>query len=245
MSSLSLLFFLLPPFSVAATAFIQQERPLLPFFSTSVEYAKHMPSISLYFVRHGQRIDQVDRTWARSSPCPQDPPLTNLGKNQARQTGKIIRDFALESSSNPALFSSQSSSFSTAWSVQRITPPESPDLEGTSNSVQQQQKLMSKTTCRPHHFAIVTSPFLRCSQTAIEMAIGIRAADTSVASATTNTAASSALTSSSRSNSSTMSGPVQIQADQAGGRDLVTVAVESGLAGKDSKKGLSLLCIAL
>ncbi|KAF9276407.1 hypothetical protein BGZ68_010027 [Mortierella alpina] len=55
-----------------------------------------MPNISLYFVRHGQRIDQVDPSWTNTSPCPQDPPLTALGKLQARQTGKMIKDFAYE-----------------------------------------------------------------------------------------------------------------------------------------------------
>ncbi|KAG0299380.1 hypothetical protein BGZ97_003729, partial [Linnemannia gamsii] len=64
-----------------------------------------MPNISLYFVRHGQRIDQVDSSWATTSPCPQDPPLTKLGKLQSQQTGKMIRDFAHEISSSSSLSS--------------------------------------------------------------------------------------------------------------------------------------------
>lgn len=221
-----------------------------------------MPNISLYFVRHGQRIDQVDRNWAQSSPCPQDPPLTDLGKNQARQTGKIIRDFALESSSNLSCgeaFStsdpSSSSRSSAPWSVQRITPPESPDLADSFNSIQLEAPLGTGTgtgtsgmastretrrrsggsTRRPHHFAIVTSPFLRCSQTAIEMAIGIRSTDRASAAAATaapRTAFFSNATSPILGDIREKTRTSLDKTDEACERDQVTIAVESGLAGK-------------
>ncbi|KAF9380828.1 hypothetical protein CPC16_010130, partial [Podila verticillata] len=139
-----------------------------------------MANINLYFVRHGQRIDQIDSTWAATSPCPQDPPLTDQGRKQARQTGKMIRDFALEQShhnkrTNPR--SSQDAARNT--SLQRITPPESPDLGRGPTSSNGSTRTTgatssSSSSTRRHHFAIVTSPFLRCAQTAIEMAIGIR-----------------------------------------------------------------------
>ncbi|KAF9377995.1 hypothetical protein CPB97_009819, partial [Podila verticillata] len=139
-----------------------------------------MANINLYFVRHGQRIDQIDSTWAATSPCPQDPPLTDQGRKQARQTGKMIRDFALEqshhnNSTNPR--SSQDATRNT--SLQRITPPESPDLGHGPTSSNRSTRTTgatssSSSSTRRHHFAIVTSPFLRCAQTAIEMAIGIR-----------------------------------------------------------------------
>ncbi|KAF8937929.1 hypothetical protein BGZ58_001909 [Dissophora ornata] len=146
-----------------------------------------MPGISLYFVRHGQRIDQVNSAWAETSPCPQDPPLTTQGKMQARQTGKMIKDFAHESSSSASFTSSFGKKPTAAetrddpqqqqqyWSVQRITPPESPDInrytldDGGRGGSGGWTGL--DATKRKHHFAIVTSPFLRCSQTAIEMAI--------------------------------------------------------------------------
>ncbi|KAG0044505.1 hypothetical protein BGZ83_010270 [Gryganskiella cystojenkinii] len=224
-------------------------------------------NISLYFVRHGQRIDQVDRTWAQSSPCPQDPPLTDLGKSQARQTGKIIRDFSLEScsnNSNNSLSCSTSTlvndstptsmSSSNSWSVQRNTPPESPDPAAVESDFQTGERsapqVLTTTTTRetrrrsgggsntrrPHHFAIVTSPFLRCSQTAIEMAIGIRTADTSLATVTSAASAAATSFSSSSSSSSPPQPGSQDRARQAavnqaaGDRDLVTIAVESGLA---------------
>lgn len=228
-------------------------RIFLTLYRTNI--GRLMPNISLYFVRHGQRIDQVDRNWAQSSPCPQDPPLTDLGKNQARQTGKIIRDFALESWSNltcgdaiSTFDPSSSSRSSTSWSVQRITPPESPDLADSFNSIQLEAPLgtgtwgststretrrrSSGSSRRPHHFAIVTSPFLRCSQTAIEMAIGIRTADMASATAT---AASKSATFNSATTSPNLGDarerPRQ-SLDKTDERDLVTIAVESGLAGK-------------
>ncbi|KAI1316523.1 hypothetical protein EDD11_009862 [Mortierella claussenii] len=237
-----------------------------------------MPSISLYFVRHGQRIDQVDSAWAATSPCPQDPPLTAQGKLQARQTGRIIRDFAHEisssrhSGSSSTGFTSRSRTRATAtavgaevgaesvltgskstsvpialaknkgndgsqqqqqpqkWTLQRMTPPESPNLtqfQATQpqypSHPQQQDNLhdfsprsmgASHAQKRQHHFAIVTSPFLRCSQTAIEMAIGMRQ------------------TSDDCSTAAGASVGADRNKDGGSQRDLVTISVESGLAGK-------------
>ncbi|KAG0028947.1 hypothetical protein BGZ82_008181 [Podila clonocystis] len=175
-----------------------------------------MANINLYFVRHGQRIDQIDSSWAATSPCPQDPPLTDQGRSQARQTGKMIRDFALEQSQNSKHSNrtkprtSQDATRTT--SVQRITPPESPDLgrippaNGATGGAGAAGPASSSSSGRRHHFAIVTSPFLRCAQTAIEMAIGIAASENG------------------HSNND---------------RD-TTIAVEAGLAGKFSFKWLSL-----
>ncbi|KAG0292726.1 hypothetical protein BGZ98_002479 [Dissophora globulifera] len=219
-----------------------------------------MPAISLYFVRHGQRIDQVDSSWADTSPCPQDPPLTAQGKMQARQTGWMIRDFAHESSSSSASDSScaflsnettvdpQQQQENGKWTVQRITPPDSPDhqshqqatmQDNTANNnsngdatasglpVASEAARRSSTTGaskRKHHFAIVTSPFLRCSQTAIEIAIGMRMSGTNMtigSVATTTTDNNCALTMNN-------AGAGAIEKD----RDLVTISVESALAGK-------------
>ncbi|GJJ70422.1 hypothetical protein EMPS_02771 [Entomortierella parvispora] len=233
--------------SKSFSSYISSSTKRLSFSALSTKSSSSvlMPNISLYFVRHGQRIDQVDKSWAQSSPCPQDPPLTDLGKNQARQTGKIIRDFALESSSNLTcsnVFStltdpSSSSRSSTSWSVQKITPPESPDLADTLSSVQLDEPLETGAseptssretrrrsggnTRRPHHFAILTSPFLRCSQTAIEMAIGIR---------TESAASNSTTTSPSLGEAQEKPRQSLDKIDQACDRDLVTIAVESGLA---------------
>ncbi|KAF9299268.1 hypothetical protein BGZ88_011483 [Linnemannia elongata] len=285
-----------------------------------------MPNISLYFVRHGQRIDQIDPSWATTSPCPQDPPLTQLGKLQARQTGTMIRDFAHESSSSllspPVSISyagghevkmvkvsvpeiqtengsgggnkdeegsapqqqggqgggggggghsdNEASITGTTTTVQRMTPPESPDFsrvplsttETTSplnqdttsraSSTQQGQEQdegratrrvsgpstfssssshvnsnnnsssSSRSKRRPHHFAIVTSPFLRCSQTAIEMAIGMRSLPTTVKSLSGTTGVAE-------------TNPQQQQQQEDG--DVVTIAVETGLSGKLKQNG--------
>ncbi|KAI8606081.1 histidine phosphatase superfamily [Dissophora ornata] len=181
-----------------------------------------MPGISLYFVRHGQRIDQVNSAWAETSPCPQDPPLTTQGKMQARQTGKMIKDFAHESSSSASFTSSFGKKPTAAetrddpqqqqqyWSVQRITPPESPDInrytldDGGRGGSGGWTGL--DATKRKHHFAIVTSPFLRCSQTAIEMAIGMSGDESCTGYAT------------------------KPRDESEKDRDLVTISVESGLA---------------
>ncbi|KAG9073313.1 hypothetical protein KI688_001105 [Linnemannia hyalina] len=284
-----------------------------------------MPNISLYFVRHGQRIDQVDSSWATTSPCPQDPPLTQLGKRQARQTGTMIRDFAHESSSSSlsspvSVFASvsamciddngvkmakvsasgiqtengggggnkdedesvpqqqrgqggsgggrsdnESSATAATTTLQGMTPPESPDLSrappsttgttpphnqdntSTASSTQQGQgqdeekatrrvsgpstfsssshmnsnNSSSRSKRRPHHFAIVTSPFLRCSQTAIEMAIGMRSLPATVKSLSGTTGVAETK-------------PQQQQQQQEDG-DAVTIAVETGLSGKLTK----------
>ena len=39
-------------------------------------------------VRHGERLDNVDYTWTETAARPYDPPLTEKGVEQARDTGK-------------------------------------------------------------------------------------------------------------------------------------------------------------
>ncbi|KAJ1855077.1 hypothetical protein GGH12_001761 [Coemansia sp. RSA 1822] len=46
--------------------------------------------VTCYFVRHGERIDHIDETWAQSAQTPYDPPLTNDGHLQAQRTGALI-----------------------------------------------------------------------------------------------------------------------------------------------------------
>ncbi|KAJ3172492.1 hypothetical protein HDU88_005820 [Geranomyces variabilis] len=45
---------------------------------------------SVYLVRHGERIDQVDPSWAATAKNPFDPPLTDLGIEQGKRTGRFI-----------------------------------------------------------------------------------------------------------------------------------------------------------
>lgn len=185
-----------------------------------------MPSISLYFVRHGQRIDQVDASWVDTSPCRQDPPLTDLGKQQARHTGKMIRDLARKSSS---LHYSRQCGIAVTRNdephrrtIQGITPPGSPTLSRYHITTSAAVSLAR----RPHRFAIITSPFLRCTQTAIEIAVGMRMAASDIKDTVTSTATGL------QQVPSISEDAVVVCEEEQPDRDLVTISVESGIAGK-------------
>ncbi|KAI8351097.1 histidine phosphatase superfamily [Mortierella sp. GBAus27b] len=174
-----------------------------------------MPNISLYFVRHGQRIDQVDPSWADTSPCRMDPPLTDLGKQQARLTGKRIRDLARNTSSLRRLQNDEQPQYRT---IQGITPPGSPAFDRCHLT-----DAAATIANRPHHFAIITSPFLRCSQTATEMAIGMRMATQDVDGTMLNGMAEMPRNLSTRDIS-------RVTEENKSDNDQVTIAVESGIA---------------
>ncbi|KAL1924464.1 uncharacterized protein VTP21DRAFT_4118 [Calcarisporiella thermophila] len=58
-------------------------------------------SLSLYIVRHGERIDHVDKTWLDPNPIGiHDPPLTARGQQQSRHTGRFISDLIKERSAS-------------------------------------------------------------------------------------------------------------------------------------------------
>ncbi|KAJ2768168.1 hypothetical protein IWQ57_003650, partial [Coemansia nantahalensis] len=82
-------------------------------------------SPTFYFVRHGERIDHVDDSWAQRAEAPYDPPLTEDGHEQARRTGALIHRLEQQAMRRP----------------EAVRP--------------------QKTT-----FRVLTSPFLRCAQTA-------------------------------------------------------------------------------
>src|SRR5579862_4419789 len=48
------------------------------------------PPSTIFFLRHGARLDQFDLDWHLTSPTPYDPPLTTKGVQQAKQTGLAI-----------------------------------------------------------------------------------------------------------------------------------------------------------
>jgi broad specificity phosphatase PhoE len=54
--------------------------------------ARPTPPSTIFFLRHGARLDQLDAEWHLTSPTPYDPPLTAKGVAQARQTGAAIKD---------------------------------------------------------------------------------------------------------------------------------------------------------
>ncbi|CAG8478944.1 9877_t:CDS:1 [Paraglomus occultum] len=48
-------------------------------------------SVTVYFVRHGERLDHIDPDFMNTSPTPYDPPLTDFGIMQAKRTGSYIK----------------------------------------------------------------------------------------------------------------------------------------------------------
>ncbi|KAJ1978064.1 guanine nucleotide exchange protein for ADP-robosylation factor [Dimargaris xerosporica] len=55
-----------------------------------------VPDVCFYFVRHGERRDHVDPSWADSTPRPHDPPLSDNGIEQAYVTGRFLHDLERE-----------------------------------------------------------------------------------------------------------------------------------------------------
>ncbi|RIB05689.1 histidine phosphatase superfamily [Gigaspora rosea] len=53
-------------------------------------------SLTLFIIRHGERVDAVDPNFRYTSPTPYDTPLTSKGKRQAKRTGAYIHDIQLE-----------------------------------------------------------------------------------------------------------------------------------------------------
>ncbi|CAG8469904.1 16096_t:CDS:1 [Acaulospora morrowiae] len=52
--------------------------------------------LTLFLVRHGERMDHVESSFLYTTPTPYDPPLTPRGKRQAEKTGAYIYDIRLE-----------------------------------------------------------------------------------------------------------------------------------------------------
>lgn len=52
--------------------------------------------VTLFIIRHGERVDHVDSTWPATAPFPHDPPLTQRGYEQAIRTGKQIHSHLSE-----------------------------------------------------------------------------------------------------------------------------------------------------
>ena len=51
---------------------------------------------SVWVVRHGERIDAVEKGWKKTAARPHDPPLTPTGFEQAAATGRALRDHRLD-----------------------------------------------------------------------------------------------------------------------------------------------------
>ena len=65
-----------------------QSRPSAPPAAAAALRRQHV-----IFLRHGERLDDVDRSW--SSPRPWDPPLTAHGRDQAGEAGRRLRTLGL------------------------------------------------------------------------------------------------------------------------------------------------------
>ena len=50
----------------------------------------------LYIIRHGDRWDYENKEWSKSSPRPGDPPLSQLGHQQARETGLFLNELLVQ-----------------------------------------------------------------------------------------------------------------------------------------------------
>ena len=50
----------------------------------------------MWVVRHGERIDAVEKGWKKTAARPHDPPLTPTGFEQAAATGRALRDHRLD-----------------------------------------------------------------------------------------------------------------------------------------------------
>ncbi|KAI0230358.1 hypothetical protein L0F63_000946 [Massospora cicadina] len=53
-------------------------------------------SATFFIIRHGERQDHVDPTWALSAQKPDDPPLTESGRRQAYLIGQRLQSLLME-----------------------------------------------------------------------------------------------------------------------------------------------------
>ena len=83
--------------AVMMMLFVQQQlsKPIL---------SKHVASVRLFLVRHGQRIDQADRSWRNRSTTPTsqiyEPYLSDLGREQVLQLGHYLNHTLLFNNNN-------------------------------------------------------------------------------------------------------------------------------------------------
>jgi broad specificity phosphatase PhoE len=51
---------------------------------------------TVYLLRHGERADDVNPRWMETAPRRHDPPLTGVGVDQARRTGRFLADAGID-----------------------------------------------------------------------------------------------------------------------------------------------------
>src|SRR5271154_1584523 len=67
--------------------------PFTPLMSLppATSSSSQSPPSTIFFLRHGSRLDQHDAQWHLTSPTPYDPPPPPKGLSQPHQTGPPIR----------------------------------------------------------------------------------------------------------------------------------------------------------
>ncbi|KAL1859867.1 hypothetical protein Plec18170_001813 [Paecilomyces lecythidis] len=123
------------------------------------------PPAVILIVRHGSRLDAVDKQWHHSSSTPYDPPLSYGGWLQSRALGARIAGL-LEAREGEA---DDSRPQALNGSVATEKPSTCASCEAGSTDGTE----FRKTSRRKHKVVIHTSPFLRCLQTSIGISAGM------------------------------------------------------------------------
>ncbi|GAD92908.1 phosphoglycerate mutase family protein [Paecilomyces variotii No. 5] len=123
------------------------------------------PPAVILIVRHGSRLDAVDKQWHHSSSTPYDPPLSYGGWLQSRALGARIAGL-LEARENE-VDDSRPQILNGSVATDNSSTCASCEADSTGNIKTQ------KTGRRKHKVVIHTSPFLRCLQTSIGISAGM------------------------------------------------------------------------
>jgi broad specificity phosphatase PhoE len=75
---------------------------------------------TLYVLRHGERVDDVNPRWGESAARVHDPPLTPAGVRQARATGRLLREAPVAARVDAVLASPFVRAAATAHHVARV-----------------------------------------------------------------------------------------------------------------------------
>ena len=116
-------------------------------------------------VRHGSRLDVVDRNWHLQSPAPYDPPLTYGGWKQSHALGARIASLVQKHNEESSQAANAAHDASKTGEIDQA-------LHQKSGAKDDRKKALSKSS----RLIIHSSPYLRCLQTAIALAAGIEEA---------------------------------------------------------------------
>ncbi|KAF1989682.1 hypothetical protein K402DRAFT_451879 [Aulographum hederae CBS 113979] len=112
----------------------------------------------IIIARHGARLDAADQTWHLTSPTPYDPPLTYGGWSQSKALG--LRIASLLQAREEAL--NEEEEFNT-FHFGRADEHTDPNARPTTPKIKRGK----------HKVVIHSSPFLRCTQTAVGVGAGL------------------------------------------------------------------------